>query len=284
MVLSQCNYIVLDEADRMLDLGFEPKIQQVMSYLPSTNIKPTEIDLKDGESITKYRQTVMFSATMPPRVESLALQYLRNPVRIEINIGGLRVADTVEQRIEWVNSRSKSSHLLHILQEYYGPILIFCDRKNDVENLVQFLESKNHLIKNHRITSYHTGKSQDQRDIALEGFRNGRYSILVATDIAARGVDVKGINVVINYTMPEGENPIQTYTHRVGRTGRAGKKGIAISFLTLEDIHIFYSLKKLLEECNVPVPKQLLEHPASSIDPRYLEKGTDLNKLTTESF
>lgn len=297
LVLSQCNYIVLDEADRMLDLGFEPKIMQVMASLPSSNLRQVVAPLSagnremalsmggssvDSSSQSGYRQTVMFSATMPPKVEALAQKYLRNPVRIEINVGGTRVADSVEQRFEWVSPEQKKSHLIRLLEEFSGPIIIFCNRKLEVDHLMDFLDRNSRIGRKHRAVSYHTSKTQDQRDSAMEGFRSGKYTILVATDVAARGVDVKGIKLVVNYTMPEGEHPVQTYTHRVGRTGRAGMKGVAMSFITDQDTHIFYALRRLLEESDIKVPRQLLEHPASKIDPRFLQRGTDLSKVSND--
>ncbi len=323
IVLSQCNYIVLDEADRMLDLGFEQKIQTVMEKLPSTNLKTSVVAIGErtalnnsnnigginaerstsvGGSTTSatpnpivnnptamtYRHTVMFSATMPPKVEALAQQYLRNPIKVEINAGGTRVADSVEQIIEWTTPSRKQHLLPKLLSEFTGPIVIFCNRRLEVDSLISFLDKQiksapqYSILRKHRVISYHANKTQDQRDAALDGFRNGQFTIMVATDVVARGLDVKGVTLVVNYSMPEGEHPVQTYTHRIGRTGRAGAKGTAVSFVTEDDARIFYSLRKLLEDSDVKIPRQLLDHPASKIDPRYVAKGTDLSKLSAE--
>ncbi|CAH2069740.1 unnamed protein product [Thlaspi arvense] len=228
VVLNQCNYVVLDEADRMIDMGFEPQVAGVLDAMPSSNLKPAnEEEELDGKKI--YRTTYMFSATMPPEVERLARKYLRNPVKLLDELGDKKIA------IVFVNTRENADSIAKNLDKAgYG------------------------------VTSLHGGKSKGQRDISLEGFRAKRYNVLVATNVAARGLDISDVAHVINYDMPE---CIEMYTHRIGRTGRAGKTGIATSFLTLRDTQVFYDLKQMLVQSNSPVPPELDRHEASRFKP-----------------
>ncbi|KAE8794912.1 ATP-dependent RNA helicase DDX23 [Hordeum vulgare] len=214
-MLNRCNYVVLDEADRMIDMGFEPQVVGVLDEIPPSHLKPENADEELDEART-YRTTHMFSATMPSAMERLARKYLRNPVAVTVGFAG-KAADLVAQNVVMV-----------------------------------------------KVTALHGGKSQDERKASLDGFRNGRFNALVATDLAARGIDVPEVAHVINYEMP---SSIDLYTHRIGRTGRAGKKGLSTSFLTMEDTDIFYELKQMLVQSNSPVPPELARHEASRFKP-----------------
>ncbi|KAE8800968.1 DEAD-box ATP-dependent RNA helicase 21 [Hordeum vulgare] len=255
-VLNRCSYVVLDEADRMIDMGFEPQVVGVLDAMPSSHLKPESADEELDEART-YRTTHMFSATMPPAVERLARKYLRNPVAVTVGSAG-KAADLVAQNVVMVKVQEKMPRLTRILADLgkdRRTAIVFCNTKNSVEKLTNDLEYAGMC----RVTALQGGKSQDERKASLEGFRNGRFNVLVATDLAARGIDVPEVAHVINYEMP---SSIDLYTHRIGRTGRAGKKGLSTSFLTMEDTDIFYDLKQMLVQSNCPVPPELARHEA----------------------
>jgi ATP-dependent RNA helicase DDX23/PRP28 len=257
-VLNQCNYIVLDEADRMIDMGFEPQVVGVLDAMPSSNLKPENEDEELDEKRI-YRTTYMFSATMPPAVERLARKYLRNPVVVTIGTAG-KTTDLITQNVIMVKESEKMPRLQKMLADLRDKTaIVFCNTKKTADMRAKDLDKAGF-----RVTTLHGGKSQDQREISLDGFRNRRFNVLVATDVAGRGIDIPDVAHVINYEMP---SSVDTYTHRIGRTGRAGKKGVATSFLTLENTDIFFDLKQMLIQSNSPVPPELARHEASKFKP-----------------
>ena len=274
-VLNQCNYIVLDEADRMIDMGFEPQVTQVMEAMPSSNLKPIDmaeeldnkaIDNKQSiETSAKYRTTYMFSATMPPSVERLARTYLRNPAVVTIGSAG-KTSDLIKQTVIWVNRSEKERTLEQILSQHtQTQAIVFVNTKRGVDSCVTACHSMGYSC-----GSIHGGKGQDAREAALTGFKRGDFDILVATDVAGRGIDVKGIDLVVNYELPAS---IENYTHRIGRTGRAGRKGTAVSFITSEDQDIMYDLRQLLIESNNEVPPELERQKAAKVKPQRDAQG-----------
>ena len=292
VVLSQCCYLVLDEADRMVAMGFEKQLNAVLDAMPATNLK----SLDDAEAARQeseqarlllararttagaqaaadalrghiYRTTIMFSATMPPAIERLARKYLRRAAQVVVGEVG-RVTDNVEQRVLWTpTEHSKRQHLRELLAAAAPPIMIFLNQKKAVDTLVRALVRDGWP----RTVALHSSRTEEQRQNALAGFKDGRYDILVATDVAARGIDVSGVQLVVNYEMPRS---IDDYTHRVGRTGRAGHRGIAASFLTPDDTDIMYDLRNALAEAHEPIPPELANNPAAlPRDPKsYLRK------------
>lgn len=257
-VLNQCNYVVLDEADRMIDMGFEPQVVGVLDAMPSSNFKPENEDEELDEKRI-YRTTYMFSATMPTAVERLARKYLRNPVVVTIGTAG-KATDLITQHVIMVKESEKMPRLQRLLEELVDKTaIVFVNTKKTADHVSKTLEKSGS-----RVTTLHGGKSQEQREISLEGFRTKRFNVLVATDVAGRGIDIPDVAHVINYDMP---GTIDMYTHRIGRTGRAGKTGTATTYLTLHDTEVFYDLKQMLTQSNSPVPPELARHEASKFKP-----------------
>ncbi|KAM0952679.1 putative RNA helicase [Dioscorea sansibarensis] len=257
-VLNQCNYVVLDEADRMIDMGFEPQVVGVLDAMPSSNMKPENEDEELDEKRI-YRTTYMFSATMPPAVERLARKYLRNPVVVTIGTAG-KATDLITQHVIMLKESEKLPRLQKLLNDLGDKTaIVFCNTKKSADARAKDLDKLGY-----RVTTLHGGKSQEQREISLEGFRSRRFNVLVATDVAGRGIDIPDVAHVINYEMP---GSIDMYTHRIGRTGRAGKTGVATTFLTLHDTEVFYDLKQMLVQSNSPVPPELARHEASKFKP-----------------
>ncbi len=216
--LSQLQILVLDEADRMLDMGFEPQLRQILRHLP------------------QQRQTMLFSATMPAQILSLAAKFLKDPVRVDA--GPLsKPVDKVEQQVLRTTHAGKNDALISELLARRGSVLVFARTKARTDRVARMLDRLGHDV-----DRIHGDRSQSQRTKAIEGFRAGKFRILVATDIAARGLDIPHIEHVINYDLPQCP---EDYIHRIGRTARAGASGFALAFVTPEDEAQWRQIKRM---------------------------------------
>ena len=222
VVLNQVEYVVLDEADRMLDIGFLPDLQRILSHLPKT------------------RTTLLFSATFSPEIKRLAGSYLQDPVTIEVARPN-ETASTVEQRFYSVSDDDKRYALRSLLkQRDIRQAFVFSNSKLGCARLTRALE-RDGL----RATALHGDKSQDERLKALEAFKRGEVDLLVCTDVAARGLDIKDVPAVFNYDVPFNA---EDYVHRIGRTGRAGASGIAVTLVTSHDARLVGEIEKLIKK------------------------------------
>uniref|UniRef100_A0A8C7GIH5 RNA helicase n=3 Tax=Salmoninae TaxID=504568 RepID=A0A8C7GIH5_ONCKI len=229
--LDICRYLALDEADRMIDMGFEEDIRTIFSYFKG------------------QRQTLLFSATMPKKIQNFAKSALVKPITINVGRAGAASLDVI-QEVEYVKEEAKMVYLLECLQKTPPPVLMFAEKKADVDAIHEYL-----LLKGVEAVAIHGGKDQEERTKAIEAFKEGKKDVLVATDVASKGLDFPAIQHVVNYDMPE---EIENYVHRIGRTGRSGKTGIATTFINKGcDESVLMDLKALLIEAKQKVPPVL---------------------------
>jgi ATP-dependent RNA helicase DDX41 len=240
MNLDSCRYLTLDEADRLVDLGFEDDIKYVLDHFKF------------------QRQTLLFSATMPTRIQNFARNALVKPIIVNVGRAGAANRDVI-QEVEYVKQEVKIVHLLECIQKTPPPVLIFCENKADVDCIHEYL-----LLKGLQAVAIHGGKDQEEREYAISSFKAGKKDVLVATDVASKGLDFPDVQHVINYDMPA---EIENYTHRIGRTGRCGKKGIATTFINKNQSEkTLFDLKLLLEEAKQRIPPVLAELKGTTED------------------
>ncbi len=217
--LDTVRFLVLDEADQMLDLGFIHALRRIAKMLAVP------------------RQTLLFSATMPSQIEELSRAYQKDPVRVEVSPPG-RTADRVDQSVHFVEQRAKPALLRDLLAERPDDLsLVFARTKHGAEKLMKGIVKDGFAA-----ASIHGNKSQGQRDRAIKAFRDGEVRVLVATDVAARGIDIPGVSHVYNFDLPE---VAEAYVHRIGRTARAGRAGKAVAFCSAAEMHLFRAIEKL---------------------------------------
>jgi superfamily II DNA/RNA helicase len=223
--LKETRFLILDEADRMLDMGFGIQLDRIAEYLPAE------------------RQTLMFSATLPPNIEKLSKKYLREPQRISID-AGMQEAPKIQQETLRISTAEKFSHLMKQLEQREGSIIIFVKTKRGTERLARELQRLNQSAE-----AIHGDLHQRRRESVIRAFRSRKCRILVATDVAARGLDIPHVMHVINFDLPQCP---EDYVHRIGRTGRAGAEGHALSFISPEDNHKWKMICRLLNPHEKP--------------------------------
>lgn len=273
--LSHVKYLVLDEADRMLDKGFEQDIRKIIT----------------AAAPSAERQTVMFTATWPPSVRDLASEFLRQPVKILIGdnaSGELRANTRIVQEVEVIDEREKQGRLLQLLKQYQtgknknDRVLVFCLYKKEATRIEEFIRRNRFPV-----SGIHGDLSQQKRMESLEAFKQGHVPLLVATDVAARGLDIPAVKLVINVTFPL---TVEDYVHRIGRTGRAGQNGRAITLFTQNEKALAGALMNVLKAANQPIPEELMKfgstvkkkgHDAygafyKDIDPSQMKKATKI--------
>ncbi|WP_309380715.1 DEAD/DEAH box helicase [Cerasicoccus frondis] len=228
--LSNLEILVLDEVDRMLDMGFIDQVTQIVRKCP------------------KERQTLFFSATMADKILSLADWVLKDPVRVKIESTS-KTADTVDHAIFPVDGIQKYDLLLAMLEKFdYNSVLVFTRTKIDADRVTRWL-----LDHDHKVATMHADRSQSERREALQGFKEGKYEILVATDIASRGLDISGVTHVINYNVPQN---CEDYVHRIGRTGRAATEGEAFTLYSTDELAFLDAIERFIEK---KIPRRKLE-------------------------
>lgn len=256
--LSRCQYVVLDEADRMLDMGFEPQIREAL------------------EGVPLERQILMFSATWPQEVQELAKDYLGNFVQVNVGSTELSANHNIQQHIHVCDQEEKMDKFKTIMHDIsgqgFGKILVFTNTKKFVDSLTFTLKRNGWPA-----VGIHGDKTQLQRDTVINKFKNGRTNILVATDVAARGLDVDGITHVVNYDYP---NTSEDYIHRIGRTGRRENKGVAHTILTEDNARQARSLISVLKEAKQEIPTELQQLAKDFKDMKIQEKHTKYGQRT----
>ncbi|MFN3848760.1 MAG: DEAD/DEAH box helicase [Spirosomataceae bacterium] len=255
--VKEIKVMVLDEADKMMDMGFMPQIRKILEVIP------------------RKRQNLLFSATFPEKVERLSEEFLEAPIKIEITPQAT-TAETVTQRLfEVPNLRTKINLLAHLLRnQEVTKAIIFCRSKETADNIFKFLERK--IIPAEEIRVLHANKGQNTRINSMEAFRSGEIKVLVTTDVVARGIDILQVSHVFNFDVPL---IYEDYVHRIGRTGRANNTGEAVTFMTIAEE---YHLKKIEKIIRMTIPREVIPAEVEILDTPFDEKQAMLREIDSQ--
>lgn len=270
--LYQCHYIVVDECDKMVDEGFADDLDALLGLIAPENIKSNDkVTCLEQEKLTemlkeRYRTTMFFSATIPNELNKLKEKYLKHPAVISIGEPGEGKRNII-QKVYLLHEKAKRQKLLKVLDNYKGPKLVFLKKKTDIDVLSKFLEG-NKI----NVGELHSNKDQRSREDTLVSFRNGKIDVLLASNVAARGIDVDNVTLVVNYDCPDN---IMDYIHRIGRTGRNGKEGVAVTFLTEKDEDMFFYLREFIEKSGQQC-RELDDHKAAQVKPGAVGRNEGL--------
>ncbi|CAG9329790.1 unnamed protein product [Blepharisma stoltei] len=249
LVLNQCLWVVIDEADKMILLELQETLDKILNCIPKELWKENN----ENEENKTYKLTFnLFSATMDSEIENLWKKYLKNPGYVSIKEPGTG-SSKITQSLKFLRENDKRREIKRILEKAKPPIIVFVNHKNEADELSRFLQKFGW-----RVGCLHGGKNQEAREATMEGFRSHKFQILVTTNLASRGIDVKDLQLVINYDCP---TTITDYEHRIGRTGRVNNLGKAITFVTPQDEEMFAPLKSFLENNSQVIPHELANHP-----------------------
>jgi ATP-dependent RNA helicase DDX23/PRP28 len=252
VVFNQCQYVVLDEADRMIDMGFEPQVVKVLETMARHSMAAASSS--SSAEAPSERTTIMFSATMPPEVEKIATTFMRNPAKVRIGDQDTGKNKRISQEVIYTTEGAKRGKLIEVLRRGLRPTIVFANAKKVCDLVARYVEDQGSAV-----AVIHGDKSQPEREEAIAAFKAGEADVLVATDVAGRGLDIPGVAQVINFDLP---SDIERYSHRIGRTGRAGKEGSSTSFFTDGDSGILPHLRSYLMATDQRVPRELESHPA----------------------
>lgn len=266
--LSKCYYLIMDEADRMIDMGFEKLLTTILSHLPSSQDLLKGIDLKIF--YIEKRSSLMFTATISPAIEQIARQYLENPLHLSVGAAN-EAKENINQQFEYLGQPTdqdydqerldKLARTIRTHIKAHGPeyrIIVFANFKKTCDDLSQFFSSNGYSSN----VVIHGGKSQEAREKAIASFRSHQNKILIATDVAARGIDVPNVSLVVNYQMVK---KFDEYVHRIGRTGRAGKSGTSFTFIDDGDSPVLADLKRFLVKGRQKCPSWLTTHVSTQM-------------------
>lgn len=257
IVLTDVKIVVIDEADRMMDMGFMPDVDRILEMLP------------------KLRQTLLFSATIAKEIKRISSQYQINPKQITVTHTS-KTADTIDQHVVYVDTMNKRKVMRKLLTEHpeNEPTIVFCNRKRDVDIVARSLCKHGYAVQ-----AFHGDLSQHARNEALDSFKKGESRILVTSDVAARGIDISGVTLVINFDMPVNN---EDYVHRIGRTGRAGNAGKAITFVTNSEKQKLKRLEQLIKKTISPLTIEVEEEKIEQEKPQKVKSTTTTRLFKSE--
>ena len=271
LMLDKVHTVILDEADEMISMGFKDEIDEILAFVSGEKTSLPVVDQNDDAEVERTAKIWLFSATMSKEVRSVANRFLKNPEQVQINRTEM-LSSTVEQYFYPTQERNKPDILCKLIdaaEDFYG--IVFCQTKSLVTDLQQYM-----IDRGYKVDSLHGDKNQSQRERTMQLFRDKKVNVLICTDVAARGIDVKDITHVINYSLPR---ELENYVHRIGRTARSGKKGVAMSLVTPAHRSIMFRIegmtKTKMKEGRIPTRREIAAKKVSALIPKFKEQDSN---------